>query len=243
MFHLPYHSKLHPKLWRRDGTLRPEAAEIMTRIYKSVMFMLSVYAKVPIDLDADVADVILCGSCVDYFYGRHSDLDMKIVVNAGRYMKKMNEQTYITITKFIRSYFIERYAPHVRGIKMDIGIANKVYDMPNYSLTKGRWNQKPDRWTKEELKYIRHRSKLIYLAMRNSAMRIIRNRNNHWEAKWFYQYIKSRRGLSWEEQWGNRSPFSLAFSCFNRAGFVDKLLAIDEKNVKRLMMNIKCAPA
>lgn len=242
MFRIHNHSKLNPKIWQSDGSMRPEVAEVLTRTYISFMTVLSVYANIPIDLENDVVDVFLCGSSVNYFYSRKSDLDLKIFIKPDRYMEKIKPDLVNNFIRFIRNFFVDKYKPDCSGISIDISVTFSDIPYERYSLLQKKWVKEPKRLSDDELKYIKHRAKLYYLAMDNMIKTIVKDKNKHKDAASLYSYMKDRRFSSWYEKFSNRSPYSLAFSRIKKKQ-LEKLLKTERKYTKKLMTDVNINPS
>lgn len=243
MIKISNHSRLNKKLWLSNGSLRPEAEKILNNMVVTIITLLAVFSKIPVDLEKDIVDIILCGSAAEYFYNKNSDLDMKIIINPDRYLKKMDQQTLNIFSKFLSNYFTTNYTPKLFGISVDVGIVNTTKEMPKYSLVQKKWLIKPARFSPDELKYIKHRTKLYYLALRNMINGLLKDKSKHNDAAKLYFYLRARRMESWNEKLINKSPYSLAFSHINRRGLFKKLLKLDEMRIKRLMTDINSNPA
>lgn len=240
---VPNHKRLNPKLWNGDGSLRPETYNVINNIVVSAISSLSTFSKIPVDLEKDIVDVVLCGSSASYFYKKYSDLDIKIVVRPDRYLKKMNIETYKVFSKFVSSHFVKKYSPSVCGISVDVGIVGETLEIEKYSFNQKKWLIKPTRLTSDEIKYIRKRTRIYYLAMRKMIKSILKDKNRYKEAGELYGYMRTRRKQSWDERFYNRTPFSLAFSYLSHDGFFKKLLKAQEIYIKNMMTDINCNPS
>lgn len=243
-FKIPNHKTLHPKLWLANEQMRPEVWEILNRITVSMMSLMSVYTHVPMDIEHDIVDVIVCGSCAEYFYTKGSDLDLKIIIRTDRYLKNMDEETYIEFSKMLRSLFVEKYQPHIAGIKIDIGLTITKFDMmPCYSIKTNQWLYKPCRLTNDELEYLESRANIYYRTMVRMIKRAIKIKTKDNQAAQLSGTFKTRRNKTWDEKWLNKGPFCFAYSRLSKEPLLNKINKISENNTRRLLLDIKMDPS
>ncbi|MBN1325017.1 MAG: hypothetical protein JW974_02260 [Alphaproteobacteria bacterium] len=235
---VPNHKRLNPKIWLKDGSLRPDVAVVLDNMVVSIISSLSTFSKIPIDFEKDIEEVVLCGSCANYFYRKKSDLDMKIIVRQARYLEKMDMGMYKVFSKFISSYFVKKYSPNIFGIPVDIGIVGTAAEITKYSLMQKKWIIEPERLTDEECKYINYRSKLYYLAIKKMVKNIIKDKNKHADTPKFYAYLRTKRVKSWDDKFNNREPFSIALSNLSDTGIIDKMLNLNKELIQDLMTDI-----
>lgn len=244
MIKITNHSKLNPKLWKNENSLRPDVESLLKNIMVSIVSSLSTLANIPIDLDKDVADFLVCGSCAGYNYKRKSDLDFKIIINPERYLEKMDWQTFIVFSKFVTNSFIERYSPKIRGISVDVGINFKRYERSWYSLKTHKWIVNPVKLNKEEIKYINYRANLYYMAIKKKVNLVINNKLKHKDAAELYLYLKDKRVKSWDEEFSNNSPFAIAFSkLLSHTKIRKRLLDTDEDYTRKMMTDVNVDPS
>jgi len=230
------HKRLNPKIWRRDCSLRPDVDFVLNNIVVAVMSSLATFSKIPVDLEKDIEEIVIGGSCADYFYTKKSDIDLKIKVRPDRYLEKMDIETYKSFSKFVSSYFVAKYSPNIFGIPVDIGIVGESLDITKYSLIQKKWLIKPKKLTNSELKYIEHRKKLYYLSIRNIMMGVIKDKNKHFDIPKVYAYLRKKRVESWKESFGIRGPYSQALSRVKNSGLTDKMLNTNKELIKSLML-------
>lgn len=127
--------KLNPKLWQCDGNLRGKVGEILDRVFISIMSMLAVYTNVPMNIDSDIIDIILCEPFVD--------LNVKIIIRPNRYLKKMDSDVFEEFVKFLCISFAEKYKPRINGVKVNIDFKLVPPSGLRYSLFNRVWINKP----------------------------------------------------------------------------------------------------
>lgn len=218
------------------------------RVSIAFLTLLSKYTHIPMDMETDIDDVIICGSCVEYFYHKKSDIDLKIVLRGERYYKKMHPEILTEICKIIISFFSNRYNPNVAGMNIDMDIAIKSFEIPNYprySILKQEWLHPPRRLPKDEIKYLQHRATLYHKALMNQINRVMKDKTLHGNIMPLYNYMKERRTASWKEKRMNLSPYSLAYSRLNRDRhhIKTKMLKLNLDITRRMMLDISQNPA
>ncbi|MBN1325012.1 MAG: hypothetical protein JW974_02235 [Alphaproteobacteria bacterium] len=242
MLQIKNHKTLNPKIWLPDNSLRPEVAEMLNRIYISLMTVLSIYYNIPMDLERDVVDVILCGSSKEYFYSKKSDIDIDIILRPDRYLEKIHPDLLIKFNSFIRTFFTNKYSPKINGISVDIGFISRDFDFVRYSLIQKKWLRNPKKYSDKELKIMRYKTNLYYLAMKKMINSVLKDKTRHKELSGLYSHMKNRRLKSWDDYSIGMVAYSLAFAHLKRNGIINKLLKADEAYMKRMMTDLSCNP-
>ncbi|MBN1325018.1 MAG: nucleotidyltransferase domain-containing protein [Alphaproteobacteria bacterium] len=236
MFKIKNHKTLNPKLWLPDNSLRPEVAEMLNRIYISLMTVLSLYSGFPLDLEHDIIDVILCGSSKEYSYNKNSDIDITIILRPDRYLKRIKPEVFEVFIKFIRNFFIYKYSPKINGKRVDIGFAPVDFDFARYSLVQKKWLKEPTRLTDKEMKEVQYKANKIYKEMRKEIISLLRDKSRYAEITKIMHKLKMRRTNAWNGSLKDYLPFSSAYSCINRSGLIQKMLDANDNMTKKLMM-------
>ena len=133
------HNELNPLLWQEED-LRPEVKMTLLKIAKDFVE----YVEVPFE----VKDLVLTGSQLGYYYTKHSDLDLHIIVDFDT-VNCDREAAELFDTK--RLLYKKQYDISIHGVPVEVYIEDSNFPAVSatYSLGKGGWKVKPDRQPEE----------------------------------------------------------------------------------------------
>lgn len=128
------HNELNPLLWQGED-LRPEVKMALLKIAKDFVE----YVEVPFE----VKDLVLTGSQLGYYYTKHSDLDLHIIVDFDT-VNCDREAAELFDTK--RLLYKKQYDISIYGVPVEVYIEDSNFPAVSatYSLGKGGWKVKPD---------------------------------------------------------------------------------------------------
>lgn len=128
------HNELNPLLWQ-DEELRPEVKMALLKIAKDFVE----YVEVPFE----VKDLVLTGSQLGYYYTKHSDLDLHIIVDFDT-VNCDREAAELFDTK--RLLYKKQYDISIHGVPVEVYIEDSNFPAVSatYSLGKGSWRVKPN---------------------------------------------------------------------------------------------------
>jgi hypothetical protein len=129
-----HHNELNPLLWQ-DEELRPEVKMALLKIAKDFVE----YVEVPFE----VKDLVLTGSQLGYYYTKHSDLDLHIIVDFDT-VNCDREAAELFDTK--RLLYKKQYDISIHGVPVEVYIEDSNFPAVSatYSLGKGGWKVKPN---------------------------------------------------------------------------------------------------
>jgi hypothetical protein len=129
-----HHNELNPLLWQ-DEELRPEVKMALLKIAKDFVE----YVEVPFE----VKDLVLTGSQLGYYYTKHSDLDLHIIVDFDT-VNCDREAAELFDTK--RLLYKKQYDISIHGVPVEVYIEDSNFPAVSatYSLGKGGWRVKPN---------------------------------------------------------------------------------------------------
>ena len=127
------HKELNPLLWQGEE-LRPEVKEALLKIAQDFIE----YVEVPFE----VSDLVLTGSQLGYFYTKHSDLDLHIIVDFNT-VDCDREAAELFDTK--RLLYKKQYDISIHGVPVEVYIEDSNFPAVSatYSLSQG-WKVKPE---------------------------------------------------------------------------------------------------
>lgn len=128
------HNELNPLLWQGEE-LRPEVKVALLKIAKDFVE----YVEVPFE----VKDLVLTGSQLGYYYTKHSDLDLHIIVDFNT-VDCDREAAELFDTK--RLLYKKQYDISIRGVPVEVYIEDSNFPAVSatYSLGDDGWRVKPD---------------------------------------------------------------------------------------------------
>lgn len=128
------HNELNPLLWQGEE-LRPEVKMALLKIARDFVE----YVAVPFE----VKDLVLTGSQLGYYYTKHSDLDLHIIVDFNT-VDCDREAAELFDTK--RLLYKKQYDISIHGVPVEVYIEDSNFPAVSatYSLGQGGWQKKPD---------------------------------------------------------------------------------------------------
>jgi ribosomal protein L35AE/L33A len=128
------HTELNPLLWQGEE-LRPEVKMALLKIARDFVE----YVEVPFKVE----DLVLTGSQLGYYYTKHSDLDLHIIVDFNT-VDCDREAAELFDTK--RLLYKKQYDISIHGVPVEVYIEDSNFPAVSatYSLGDGGWKKKPD---------------------------------------------------------------------------------------------------
>ena len=128
------HNELNPLLWQGEE-LRPEVKMALLKIARDFVD----YVEVPFE----VKDLVLTGSQLGYYYTKHSDLDLHIIVDFNT-VDCDREAAELFDTK--RLLYKKQYDISIHGVPVEVYIEDSNFPAVSatYSLGQGGWKVKPE---------------------------------------------------------------------------------------------------
>ena len=128
------HNELNPLLWQGEE-LRSEVKMALLKIARDFVE----YVEVPFKVE----DLVLTGSQLGYYYTKHSDLDLHIIVDFNT-VDCDREAAELFDTK--RLLYKKQYDISIHGVPVEVYIEDSNFPAVSatYSLGDGGWKKKPD---------------------------------------------------------------------------------------------------
>ena len=128
------HNELNPLLWQGEE-LRPEVKMALLKIARDFVE----YVEVPFKVE----DLVLTGSQLGYYYTKHSDLDLHIIVDFNT-VDCDREAAELFDTK--RLLYKKQYDISIHGVPVEVYIEDSNFPAVSatYSLGDSGWKKKPD---------------------------------------------------------------------------------------------------
>ena len=151
-----------PQLWNHNNELDDLACQSLKMIAYEFIKYLNTIIGLPIT-HSDVYDVYIHGSCTNYYWDEHSDIDLCIVANLTELRKKMNGINEEQLFNSLVSSWRRNFRIRIYGRRVDIKLKDK-HDRENqitpiagchYSLFQNEWTIPVIRLSAPELKQLK----------------------------------------------------------------------------------------
>ncbi len=183
---LQYHKTLAPKIWNDDETINPLFSQsVQTMVFGFIKY-LNDFLGLPITSHT-VQDIILHGSIANYYWDKHSDIDIMVILDfteLRRAFPNLNEKSFFTA---LFRVYKATFKTSLFGRSIDVMLFD--YDElvrsrscntdTLYSLMHEQWVIKPRRLTKPEFKKIRRIAYKKYRVLLRQGKYILKNHMSH----------------------------------------------------------------
>lgn len=211
-----YHDELNPVLWERDGdtyTLRPEIKEALLDIAAEFVDFQKMN-------DLEISDITITGSCANYNWTGHSDIDLHMLVDFKRTIKQYGP----LVPEYFeakRKVWSDLHDISIKGIPVEPYMQNvheKHHSTAIYSIATDEWLLEPTH-NAPSIDDVEIKSKLKqFMSAIDDA--ITSNKARTIEA--LMDKIKNLRKAGLEEG-GEFSTGNLVFKELRRNGYFEKL--------------------
>lgn len=208
-----YHKELNPALWLKNKTLKPEIKKRLLKIAQTF--------KEYLDVDIDIEDITITGSCANYNWNKYSDIDIHLVVD----FKKAEKQHGKIITQYFdmaRSQWKQIRDIVIENIPVELyiqDVAEKHDSSGIYSLSNNKWLIEP------EYDHPTYDSDMVKRRVADYMNKIDKlkdcNKANVIEELFDNLRKKRKSGLSKE---GEFSTDNLVFKTLRNNGYIEKLV-------------------
>ena len=175
-----YHKQLESRFWDSDCCMRPVVRAALLAVVNQVM---AAFRNINLSFDMrDVCDVFVHGSITNYYYDKHSDIDMCFVCDFSRIKRDMPHQNVDLLLKSIAYSVLAETKPRIFGRRIDIEFVDVRYQQygPNFYKVGGAYSVLSDKWIRrtirvmpEELKQIKQQARIIYNGMRRQVIDVL----------------------------------------------------------------------
>ena len=231
MFIYKYHKNLMPKLWNQNNELDKLACQSLKMIAYEFIKYLNTVIGLPIT-HADVYDVYIHGSCTNYYWDKHSDIDLCIVANLTKLRKKISgineEQLFNSlVSSWRRNFRIKLY-----GRRVDIKLKDK-HDRKNqinpvagchYSLFKNDWEIPVVRLGDSDLRQLKRDAYRKYRVIMRQCKYLIKHKMS---ADFVNAYLVELRNLrnTYMLDYAQQpiTSYAIAYKAVRNTGILNKL--------------------
>ena len=166
MREIQYHKTLNSKIWLPDNTMNPLVRRTIVAIAADFIdYMHAIGFQIT---RKDILDVVIYGSNANYFYDKHSDIDIYILANLDEIQEKYKEIDFFTLYKSLLHTWSRQFQLHIRGLNIDLSLENVSKPKhgpgwwrsgPAYSIIYNRWIHELVRLDKKTLREYRQKAR------------------------------------------------------------------------------------
>ena len=231
---LNYHNTLNKKIWNADGKINPRVAQILIAMAREYIRYLGAIVGLPIS-EQDIYDITIHGSLADYYYDKHSDIDLCIAVDLTELQKRIPNINTVLLFNSLTRTWKRNFIISIFGIKVDIILSEKQYFLNNlkinidafYSLVHDAWIHTPKKLDKQELKNVSNMTKKRYKTIMRQCKRLLQNKATSDEIDEYLIMLKKHRHQC---QKNSVTPsVNFAFKMARNTGIFYKLLKKSNK--------------
>ena len=134
---IQYHKTLNPKIWLPDNTMDPSVRRTIAAIAMDfVDYMHNIGFQIT---QQDILDIVIHGSNANYYYDKHSDIDVYILADLDAILEKYKDIDFFTLYKSLLHTWRRQYDLNIRGLHIDLALEN--VNKPKYGA--GWWKVGP----------------------------------------------------------------------------------------------------
>lgn len=168
MHEIKYHKTLNKKIWLPDNTMDPAVARVIVAIaadFIDYMHMIGFDIK-----KQDILDIVIYGSNANYFYDKHSDIDVYILMDLDAVQEKYKDIDFFTLYKSLQHTWRRQFKLRIHGLHIDIALENVSKPKhapgwwrsgPTYSVLHNKWIHELVRLDAKTLREYRRRARKI----------------------------------------------------------------------------------
>ncbi len=185
MFH--YHKILAPRIWESQTHLCPLVNQTLQMISAEYINFLGNVIGLPL-AKSDIHDIFVHGSITNYYWDKHSDIDLCIVADLSKFHKRLDNLNTKIIMRALtndwkHTFFISIFG---RGVDITLVDYHDTYD-PNgkylkvgsaYSLFKDSWIRTPVRIPATQLQSMQHTAYTRYRVIMRQCRYILHHKKS-----------------------------------------------------------------
>lgn len=181
-----YHKTLCPKIWDTSTEINPLVSQSLQMMAFEYVRYLGDALGLPI-ATGDILDIFIHGSLTNYYWDKHSDIDLCIVANLTKLREKLpNLNNFLFFNATQRSWK-STFRPSIYGRNVDIFIIDlsevesKLTNTVDtfYSLFTNEWALAPRRVPANELKELKKMTYKRYRVIMRQCRQILKNKMSH----------------------------------------------------------------
>ena len=236
-----YHNRLIPKIWDKENQLNHNVHKLLLDIVNEYIFFLSDIVKLPVSC-SDIYDVLLHGSITNYYWDKHSDIDICIIIDLSKIKQKLSGLDCFFIFNALMDKWKKFFTMSVYGRNVDIWmmdasefqqkLANSIDTF--YSLAQNKWILKPIQLQKSQIQKVQHIAQKKYRVIMRQCRQILRTKQPPVVIDKYLINIRKYRGLCAQTQ--HKHPLTsgvLAFKMARNTGIFTKMRKKSKKELSK----------
>lgn len=181
-----YHKTLCPKIWDNDSEINILVSQSLQMMSFEYVRYLGTVLGLPI-AGSDIVDIFIHGSITNYYWDKHSDIDLCIVANLTKLREKLPDLEHFLFFNAMQRSWKTTFRPSIFGRNVDIYIIDpsevdtKITNTVDtfYSLFTNRWIVAPKRVPDSELKELKKMTYRRYRVIMRQCKYILKNNMSH----------------------------------------------------------------
>ena len=179
---IKYHKNLNPKIWLPDNTMDPAVRRAIVAIAADFIdYMHAIGFQIT---RKDILDIVIYGSNANYFYDKHSDIDVYILADLDAIQEKYKEIDFFTLYKSLYHTWRRQFKLQIHGLSIDLSLENihKPKHAPGwwrsgpaYSVMHNKWIHELVRLDEKTLREYQRLAMQQVRAVLNQARELVAN--------------------------------------------------------------------
>ena len=181
-----YHKTLCPKIWDSDLEINQLVSQSLQMMSFEYIRYLGTALGLPISTN-DIVDIFIHGSLTNYYWDKHSDIDLCIITNLKSLRERLPNLNHFLFFNATQRAWKSTFRPSIYGRNVDIFIMDpsevnaKLKNTVDtfYSLFTNKWILAPKRIQKDELKMLKKMTHKRYRVIMRQCKCILKNKMSH----------------------------------------------------------------
>lgn len=236
-----YHKTLEPNIWDNDNQINQLVSQSLQMMSGEYIRYLGTVLGLPIS-SSDVHDICIHGSLANYYYDKHSDVDICVVADLTKLREKLPELNHSLFFHVTQRAWKSIFNPTIFGHDVDIFI----FDLPRfqsevtvaadtyYSLPADRWLVAPKKIPIYEHKHLKQMAYKRYRVIMRQCKYILKNKMEHEFVDAYLSTLKKHRRRSALDPHGCEiTSTQMAFKMARNTGIFNKMRRASRKQLSR----------
>jgi predicted nucleotidyltransferase len=236
-----YHNTLAPKIWDTDNHVNQLVSQSLQMMAFEYIRYLGTVLGLPISSD-DIHDIFIHGSLANYYWDKHSDVDICLVADLTKLREKLPDLNIFLFFNTTQRAWQATFKPTIFGRNVDIFI----FDKPNflrevktahdayYSLLSEKWLIEPQRVPDDQLKLLYRMTYQRYRVIIRQCKYILKHNMEHEFVDAYLSTLKAQRRRSAVDPYGYAiTSTQLAFKAVRNTGIFNKMRRNSKKQLSK----------
>lgn len=236
-----YHKTLVPKIWDNDNEINQLVAQSLRMMAFEYVRYLGTVLGLPIT-SRDVIDICVHGSIANYYWDKHSDIDLCVVTDLSKLREKLPDLNHFLFFNATQQAWHAIFRAKIFGRTVDIFIFDaprfqreiKTSNDTFYSLLLDKWIVAPKRIPDKDVKQMKRMTYKRYRVIVRQCKYMIRNKMAHEFIDTYISTMKTIRRRSVLEPHGHAiTSAQMAYKMAKNKGVLLKLRRASQKQLSR----------